>query len=166
MFIRMFSSFCSIVPCMFEFILMPESSLQEYYMMLTCWNCYNLICHFCHVWCVHPMRLMSTCVLIYDMPSFHRFNPCIFVNCVLSASSLLSRVLVAVFLTDSVIFCCYVNMLLLIILCIIWRCSINMFWSTCHALSIHAPGWIYRLPQIADMLLARLFTPLLSGCLD
>ena len=63
--------------------------------MLICWNCYNLlICHFCHDWCVHPMRLMSTCVLIYAMPSFQRCYPCIFVICVLSASSLLSRVLV------------------------------------------------------------------------
>ena len=39
------------------------------------------------------MRLMSTCVLIYAMPYFHRCYPCIFVICVLSASSLLSRVL-------------------------------------------------------------------------
>ena len=62
--------------------------------MLICWNCYNLLfCHFCHDWCVHPMRLMSTCVLIYAMPSFQRCYPCIFVICVLSASSLLSRVL-------------------------------------------------------------------------
>ena len=52
-----------------------------------------LICHFCHVWCVHPMRLMSTCVLIYAMPSSQWCYPCIFVICVLSASSLLSRVL-------------------------------------------------------------------------
>ena len=79
-----------------------------------------LICHFCHVCCVHPMRLMSTCVLIYVMPSFQWCQPCIFVSCVLSALSLLSRVLaVAVFLTDSVIFCCYVNLLLQVISCII-----------------------------------------------
>ena len=62
--------------------------------MLICSNCYNLlIWHFCHDWCVHPMRLMSTCVLIYGMPCFRRCYPCIFVICVPSASSLLSRVL-------------------------------------------------------------------------
>ena len=36
---------------------------------------------------------MSTCVLIYAMPSFQRCYPCIFVICVMSASSLLRRVL-------------------------------------------------------------------------
>ena len=39
---------------------------------------------------------------------------------------------------ESVIFCCYVNLLLQVILCIIWRCSLRMFCYTCYALSIHA----------------------------
>ena len=88
------SIFYSIVSCSFEFILMPETSLQDCYMMLICWNCYNLvICHFCCIWCVHPMSMSSTCVLYYIMPSLQGCHPCIFVSCVVSASSLLSRVL-------------------------------------------------------------------------
>ena len=42
---------------------------------------------------MHPMRLMSTCVLNYIMPYLQRCNPCIFVSLLVSASSLLSRVL-------------------------------------------------------------------------
>ena len=147
MFFSTSTSFHSIASFSFELILMPEMLLEECMLMLICWNCYNmLICHFCHVWCVHPMRLMSTCMLIYAMPYFQGCQPCIFVSCVLSASSLLSRlVAVAVFLTDSVIFCCYVNLLLQVILCIIWRCSLRMFCYTCHAISIHAPRCIYSL---------------------
>ena len=50
------------------------------------------------------MSMSSTCVLNYVMPSLQGFLPCIFVSLVVSASSLLSRVLaVAVLLEDSVI---------------------------------------------------------------
>ena len=94
MFVVRCSTFLSIASCSFEIILMHESSLQECYMMLICWNCYNLvICHFCCIWCVHPMSMSYTCVLNYVMPSLQGCNPCIFVSLVLSASSLLSRVL-------------------------------------------------------------------------
>ena len=160
------STFHSIAPCSFESILMPESSLEECMLMLICWNCYNLlIYHFCHDWCVHPMGLMSSSVLIYAMPSFQGCHPCIFVICVLSASSLLIGVLVVVvFLTASVIFCCYVNMLLQVISCIIWRCSINMFWCTCHPLSIHALGCNYSLLEHVVILLQSCLKMLLSAC--
>ena len=50
-----------------------------------------LICHFCHDWCVHPMRLMSTCVLIYAMPSLQRCLPCIFVINVVTSTSMQTR---------------------------------------------------------------------------
>ena len=88
------STFHSIVPCLFELILMPESSLQECYIMLICWNCYNLLfCLFRCILCVHPMSMSSTCVLYYIMPYLHWCHSCIFVSLVVSASSLLSRIL-------------------------------------------------------------------------
>ena len=139
------SSFHYIVPCFFEIILMPESSLQECYMMLSA-VCYQnlVICLFHCILCVHPMSMSSTCVFSYIMPSLQWCHPCIFVILVLSASSSWSRVLaVAVFLTDSVIIWCYVNLLLQAILCLIWRCSLRIFCYKCHSLSIHAPGCIY-----------------------
>ena len=133
--------------CLFEIILMPKYSLQEWYMMLTCWNCYNLvICHFCCIWCVYPMSMSSTCVLNYVMPSLNGCNQCIFVSLVLSASSLLSRVLAITLLLGWIYyFCCYLNLLLQVIICIIWRCSLRIFCYTCHSLSIHAPCCIYIL---------------------
>ena len=71
---------------------MHESLLQECFIMLICWNCHNmLICHFCHDWCVHPMRLMSTCVLIYAMSSLQRCLPCIFVINVVTSTSMQTR---------------------------------------------------------------------------
>ena len=88
---------------------MPESSLQECYMMLICWNCYNLLfCHFCCIWCVHPMSMSSTLVLNYIMPSLQGYHPCIFVSCVVSASSSWSRVLVVAVLLGWI---CYIMML-------------------------------------------------------
>ena len=66
------------------------------------------ICHFCHVWCVHPMRLMSTWVLNYVMPSSQWCYPCIFVSLLVSASSLLSRVLAVAVLLGWI---CYFVML-------------------------------------------------------
>ena len=55
--------------------------------------CYQneLFCHFCHDWCVHPMRLMSTCVLIYAMSSLQRCLPCIFVINVVTSTSMQTR---------------------------------------------------------------------------
>ena len=42
-------------------------------------------CHFCHVWCVHPMRL------IYVMFSLHRCLPYIFVISVVTSTSMQTR---------------------------------------------------------------------------
>ena len=55
--------------------------------------CYQngLFCHFCHDWCVHPMRLMSTCILIYDMPSLKMCLPSIFVINVVTSTSMQTR---------------------------------------------------------------------------
>ena len=54
------------------------------------------------------MSMISTCVLYYIMPSLQRCNPCIFVSLVLSASSLLSRVVDVAVLLDLF---CYIMML-------------------------------------------------------
>ena len=48
-------------------------------------------CHFCHDWCVHPMRLMSTCVLIYAMSSLQWCMPCIFLINVVTSTSMQTR---------------------------------------------------------------------------
>ena len=71
---------------------MPESSLQECFIMFSA-VCYQneLICHFCHEWCVHPMRLMSTCVLIYVMSSLQWCHQCIFVINVVTSTSMQTR---------------------------------------------------------------------------
>ena len=55
--------------------------------------CYQneLFCHFCHDWCVHPMRLMSSCVLNYAMSSLQRCLPCIFVINVVTSTSMQTR---------------------------------------------------------------------------
>ena len=109
MFAERCSSFHSIASCSFELSLMPDSLLQECYMMLICWNCYNLmICHFCYIWCEHPMSMSSTCVLNYAMPYLQGCHPCIFLSCVVSASSLLSGVLVVAVLLGWI---CYFVML-------------------------------------------------------
>ena len=48
-------------------------------------------CHFCHLWCAHPMRLMSTCILIYAMPSLKWFMPYILVISVVTSTSMQTR---------------------------------------------------------------------------
>ena len=40
---------------------------------------------------MHPIRLMSTCVLIYAMYSLHRCLPCIFVINVVTSTSMQTR---------------------------------------------------------------------------
>ena len=71
---------------------MPESSLQECFMMFSA-VCYQneLFCHLCHDWCVHPMRLMSSCVLNYVMSSLQRCLPCIFVTNVVTSTTMQTR---------------------------------------------------------------------------
>ena len=86
------SLFCSIVPCSFEFILMPKSLVQECYMMFTAVIYQNLMfCYFCCIWYVHLMGMSSTGVLIYAMPSLQRCMPCIFVIYVVTNTSMQTR---------------------------------------------------------------------------
>ena len=60
-------------------------------MLIFC-NCNNLLfCHFCHDWCVHPMRLMSICVLIYAMSYLQWCIPCIFLINVVTNTSMQTR---------------------------------------------------------------------------
>ena len=67
-----------------------------------------MICLFRCILCVHPMRLMSTCVLIYIMPYVQECLPCFCVSFAVSASSLLSSVLVVAVLLGWI---CYIMML-------------------------------------------------------
>ena len=150
------STFHSIVPCLFEVILMPESSLQECYMMLICRNCSNLmICHFCCIWCVHPMSMSYTCVLNYVMPSLQGCNPCLFVSCVVSASSLLSRVLAIVVLLG---WFCYILLLCKPATTSQSMHNLEMFtkddllYMSC---SIHSCPWLHLYPDVTCCYLAQ-----------
>ena len=150
MFIVRCSTFNSIVSCLFEFILMPESSLQGCYMMLICWNWYNLIiCHFCCILCVHPMSMISTCILYYIMPSLQGYHTCIFVTLVLSASSLLSRVLAVTVLLGWI---CYFVMLCKPAATSHSMHNLEMFtkdvllYMSC---SIHTCPWVHLYPALA-----------------
>ena len=92
MFVSRCSSFCSIVPCSFESILMPKSLVQESYMLLPAVTYQNLvICYFCCNWCVHLMSRSSTCVLMCAMPSLQMCMPCIFVIYVVTSTSMQTR---------------------------------------------------------------------------
>ena len=78
----------------FEFILMPEMLLEECYLRYFSDLLLHLdICHFCHDYCVHVMPMSSTYVLLRVLPSFQRCNPCIFVMCVVTSTSLQSEAL-------------------------------------------------------------------------
>ena len=108
--------------------------------------CYEneLFCHFCHDWCVHPMRLISTCVLIYAMYSLQRCLPCIFVINVLTSTSMQTRlrnllILVPVLL----LFLCHVNLMLQRDPWLFWDTLVRVFWTYSYCLSIHALGWNY-----------------------
>ena len=71
---------------------MPESSLQECYMMLICWNCYNMmICLFRCILCVYPMSMSSICVLCYIMLYLQGYIPCIFLINVVTRTSMQTR---------------------------------------------------------------------------
>ena len=136
--------------------------------------CYQnlLICHFCCILCVHPMSINSRCVLDLIMPYLQWFLACILVIYVVTSTSMQSRLrdvadfcdLVISAKSVSVIFCCHVNLLLQVSLCIIWRCSLKMFCYTCHAISIHAPGSIYSLLYLVHFLLQTCLIMLLSAC--
>ena len=91
MFIMRCSSFHSTVPCLFEFIWKPESSLQECYMLLTAVCLQNLVIWLFHsILCVHPMSMSSTCVWYYNMPSLQGCLSCIFVIYVVTSTSMQS----------------------------------------------------------------------------
>ena len=154
MFIVRCCTFQSIVPCLFDFILMPLSSLQECYMMLTCWDCCNLmICLFHCILCVHPMSMSSICILFYIMSSLQGCMPCIFVIYVVTSTSMPSSLRDVADCCDLVISAksvavavwCHVNLLPSWVLCLIWRCSLRVFCFTCYAISIHALVCIYSL---------------------
>ena len=70
---------------------MPGMLLEEGYLRLLSDLLLHLrICHFCHDYCVDDMPLSSTYVLLRVFPSFQRCNPCIFVTCVVTSTSLQS----------------------------------------------------------------------------
>ena len=89
-------------------------------MMLTA-VCYQnlVICLFHCILCVHPMSLMSTRVLHYIMPYLQGGLSCIFVIYVVTSTSTQSSLddvadfcdLAISAKSESVIFCCYVNLL-------------------------------------------------------
>ena len=61
-------------------------------MLLSAGSYQNLeICHFCCIFCVHPMSMSSTRVLIYNMLSLQRCLPCIFVISVVASTSMQTR---------------------------------------------------------------------------
>ena len=154
MFVMRCSSFCSIVLCLFEFILLPKSSLQECYMMLTAVTYQNLVfCYFCYIWCVHLMGMRSTGVLIYAMPYLHRYMPCIFVIYVVTSTSMQTRLRdVSVFRDLGfcclllLLFCCHVSMCLQWDPCLFWVYSVRMLRRYSCAISIHAPVCKYGVP--------------------
>ena len=136
MFVLRCSSFCCIVPCSFESILMPTPLVQECYMMLTAVTYQNLvICYFCCNWCVHLMGMSSTGVLIYAMPYLQGCMPCIFVISLMTRTSMQSPC--------PLLFCCHVNLMLQRDPCIFWDTSVRVFWTYGYALSIHALGCNY-----------------------
>ena len=154
MFIMRCSPFRSIVPCLFEFILMPKSSLQECYMMFTAVT-YQIMmfCHFCCIWCVHLMRMSSTCVLCYAMPYLQGCMPCICLMNVVTSTSMQSSSRDIADFRDSkisvialLIFLCHVSMLLQWDPCFLLVCPVRMFWTHRCALSIHAPVCNYGVP--------------------
>ena len=147
MFASRCSSFCSIMTCSFESILMPKSLMQECYMLLTVVTYQNLrICYFCCIWCVHLMGMSSTCVLMYAMPSLQRCMPCIFVIYVVTRTSMQTRLRdVSVFRDLEfcclflLLFWCHVSLWLQWDPCFFWSCSVRVFCRYSCALPIHAP---------------------------
>ena len=70
---------------------MPEMLLEEGYLRLLSDLLLRLgFCLFCLDYCVHDMPMSSTYVLLRVLSSFQRCNPCIFVMCVVTSTSLQS----------------------------------------------------------------------------
>ena len=150
MFIMRCSTFHSIVSCLFEFILMPKSLVQECYMMFSAVTYQNLVfCYFCYIWCVYLLGMSSTCVLYYIMPSLQGCMPCIFVINVVTRTSMQTRLLDVSDFRDLVIsvclllFCCHVNLMLQRDPSIFWWCSLRMFCRYCCSWSSPALGCNY-----------------------
>ena len=155
MFIIMCSSFCSIVTCLFESILIPKSLMQEFYKLLHADSYQSMrICHFCYICCVLHMGMSSTCVLNYAMPSLQGCLWCIFViNAVTSTSMQSSLRDIADFRISGfwlslclLLFSCHVTMLLQWDTCFIWVASLRMILTYGCALSIHVPVCKYGVP--------------------
>ena len=87
-------SFCSIVLCSFESILMPKLLTQECYKMLGA-DSYQVmsICHFCYIYWVLHIGMRYTCDLGYAMPYLQGCMPCIFVILVVTSTSMQSSLL-------------------------------------------------------------------------
>ena len=84
---------------------MPEMLLEEGYVINLADLFHQIdICHFCHDCCVHVMPMSSTYVLLRVLPSFQRCNPCIFVMCVVTRTSLRREVPEIADFRDLVIF--------------------------------------------------------------
>ena len=140
------------MPCSFESILMPNSLVQECYMMFTAVTYQNLMfCYFCYICCVHLMGMSSTGVLIYAMSSLQRCMPCIFVISVVTSTSMQIRFrdvsdfrdLVLSLSLFLLLFCCHVSMCLQRDPCSFWLCSLRMCCRYSYSLSIHVPVYNY-----------------------
>ena len=84
---------------------MPEMLLEECYLRQLSDLLLHLdICHFCHDYCVRVMPMSSTYVLLRVLPYFQRCNPCIFVMCVVTSTSLQSGALGNADFRDLVVF--------------------------------------------------------------
>ena len=91
MFVSESTSFHLIASFSFGLILLPKMLLEESYLSYLLDLLHQIaICHFCHDYCVHDMPMSSTYVLLRVLPSFQRCNPCIFVMCVVTSTSLQS----------------------------------------------------------------------------
>ena len=152
MFIVRCSSFCSIVGRLFESILMPKTLMKELYKLLRAVTYQSMrICHFCHICCVLRMGMISTCVLIYAMPSLQGCLTCIFVNMSTSMQSSLRDIAdfwdlgfcKVLFLLS---FLCHVNMMLQWDPCLFWVASVRMVLTYGYAISIQAPVCICGVP--------------------
>ena len=109
------------------------------------------ICHFCIIYSVYLLRMSSTCVLKYAMPSFQWYSPCIFVISMVTSTSMQTRLCDVSVFGDlgfcQVFVCCYfIAMWLQRDPYSFWRCSVRMFCRYGYALSIHASVCNYGVP--------------------
>ena len=148
--------------------------MQECYKMFTAvTHQIMMICHFCHICCVHHMGMSSTCVLNYAMPSLHRCLTCIFVINVVTSTSLQSSLRdIAVFrdlgfckVLCLLLFWCHVNMMLQWDPCLFWVSSVRMFWTYGYAISIPGSVCICGVAWHVLILLYFCYKMFLADCL-